>query len=91
MFGFIGLFRSIFRRLTGKKKITFLGRAGLLFKFNDIDYFIDSEMLTGKYDLVISRKSVRTDKGSLSDFEKEQVINGLKVELDIEGLTYEIE
>jgi len=48
-----------------KKKVKFLGRAGIIFNHGGVDYYVDSEMLDGKkYDLVVYTDTVRRKDSS---------------------------
>ena len=70
----------LFRKLFGKSKIKFLGRAGLIFIFDGTEYFIDSEMLAGKVDIVIYTSTVTLRSNSniiLDNALKEKVIKVL--------------
>lgn len=61
MKNYIKAFLSIFR----KKKIEYTGRAGLIYKNDELRYSIDSEMLVSDdYDIVVYPDSVYLLKGS---------------------------
>ena len=48
-----------------KKKVRFLGRAGILLNHEGVDYYIDSEMLDGKkYDLAVYTDTVKRKDNS---------------------------
>jgi hypothetical protein len=72
------------------KKIKFLGRVGLIFNFNGQSNKFDSELLTGKYDLVVSNDDVFliTKQGEikLEKVQKDIIFNKLQHELFRMGL-----
>lgn len=75
------------------KKIIFKGRAGLIFNVNkDESYFIDSEMLNGKYDIVIYKSSIRKLSGNkeLDDSYKNKILELLCKELKKRGIKYDV-
>ena len=66
-----------------KKKVHFLGRGGLIFKYQDHEYFIDSEMsFTGNVDLVVFKDTVKRKDNS------EMVTGELKDEVLMSLLDY---
>lgn len=63
-----------------KKKVRFLGRGGLIFKYQNDDYLIDSEMSFSEgVDIVIYKDSVRhyDGNGSISETRKNEIISSL--------------
>lgn len=66
-----------------KKKVHFLGRGGLIFKYQNHEYFIDSEMsFTGNVDLVVFKDTVKRKDNS------EMVTGELKDEVLMSLLDY---
>jgi len=63
-----------------KREVKFLGRSGLIFKYQNDDYYIDSEMSFSKdIDIVIFKESVRLkDRNeSVSEIVKKEVLDHL--------------
>ncbi|RQP14430.1 MAG: hypothetical protein EAS48_01640 [Chryseobacterium sp.] len=80
-----GLFKS--------KKVIFKGRAGLIFNPNKNEsYYVDSEMLNGKYDIVIYENSIRKLSGNkqLEDIYKSKILKLLFEELKKQNIKYDI-
>lgn len=66
--------------LSRKRKVRFLGRAGLIYTYNGDKFFVDSELsLVGKIDIVIFTDSVRyIDKEkSITEVLKKEVLDSL--------------
>lgn len=75
------------------KKVIFKGRSGIIFNPNEIEsYYIDSEMLNGKYDIVIYKDNIYSlfCNKILSDIDKNKILHMLLKELDDKMLKYEI-
>lgn len=75
------------------KKIVFKGRAGLIFNISKNEsYFVDSEMLNGKYDIVIYKKSIRKlpNNQEINEIAKIEVLDLLIKELGKQNIKYEI-
>lgn len=73
------------------KKIIFKGRSGLIFKPNKNEsYYIDSEILNGKYDIVIYIDSIRKQPKNmeLSLDKKNEISQLLLQELKNQGLKF---
>ena len=63
-----------------KKKVKFLGRGGIEFNYQDVDYLIDSEMLIGEeYDIVVYKDSVMTkdNRKLVAGSLKEEILSAL--------------
>jgi hypothetical protein len=63
-----------------KKKVKFLGRGGVIFRYQNNDYFIDSEMSFSKdIDIVLFKESIRLkDRNeSLSETQKKEILDHL--------------
>jgi hypothetical protein len=81
--------------LLRKKKIIFQGRTGIIFNSNDKkSFYIDSEMLMGKHDIVIYKDSIyelrNNEKTNLNEEMKLGIIENLKIELDKQKIKYVI-
>jgi len=64
----------------------------MIFTFNNSEYFIDSEMLAGEYDLVIfaERIVLNSDRSKIDRTTKDEVLATLIVELKRQRTTFEI-
>ena len=75
------------------KKIVFKGRAGLIFNVSKNEsYYIDSEMLNGKYDIVIYKNSILKlpEKQKLSNESKSEILELLFEELRMQNIKYDV-
>lgn len=62
-----------------RKRIKFLGRAGILYFYEGVEYLVDSEMLDGRnYDIAVFNTVKRNDtKECVTEVQKGQVLKSL--------------
>ena len=81
------------RNLFRKKRIEYLGRAGMIFDIDGNKYFVNSELLIGKPDIVIFWKDIYPyDQKQivLNDDFKKKIATEVKKELEKDGLRIEL-
>jgi len=64
----------------GKKRVTFLGRGGVIFEYQDLHYIVDSEVaFSHDVDIVIYKDSLKfkEKKQEMNAEQKEEVLNAL--------------
>ena len=67
-------------RFFKRKPVKFLGRGGVVYRYNDVDYLVDSEMsFNSDIDMVIFSDTIQTKDNnmSLSNDQKRQVLESL--------------
>lgn len=75
------------------KKIIFKGRAGLIFNLSKNEsYYVDSEMLNGKYDIVVYKDSIRKlpENKALNNEKNNEILLLLLQELEKQNLKYDV-
>ncbi len=72
------------------RSVKILGRAGILFKDGKNEYFVDSEMSVGEFDLVIFSDNVRyfdkTNETPVSSDKKKEIVSMTVKMLQSEGI-----
>jgi len=90
----MGVFRKIWRLIFRRSdKITYLGRAGLIFEMDGAQYFVDSEMLSGDFDIAILWDNIYpygNKEIKLSQKEREVILRELLKELKYEGVKADV-
>lgn len=85
------MFLNIFK----KRKLSFQGRSGIIFTYENEKYYVDSEMLTGYYDMVIYRDSISKVSGNektiIGCIKKNLIFSKLIKELDKEKIKYTLQ